>query len=129
MARPKKQISEKLVEDLAGIGCTIPEIAKVAGCSESTIKRRFAPILEKGRAKLKTSIRRHQIQVAEKGNVSMLIWLGKNYLGQADSPPPTDVPDNSRVRMPEQIAQAMDQTVPSKPKQEGDTDADQGQSK
>jgi hypothetical protein len=40
--------------------------------------------LTKGRENLKQSLRRWQIQSAQKGNIAMLIWLGKQYLDQSD---------------------------------------------
>lgn len=72
------------VHTLAGIGCTIPEISAVTGHSESSIKRYFGTELIKGRANGHSSLRRMQWQAAQKGNVVMMIWLGKNMLGQAD---------------------------------------------
>lgn len=42
----------------------------------------------------KRSLRRWQMQTAEKGNVAMLIFLGKQYLGQKDNP---DESDNAEV--------------------------------
>ena len=84
MARPKKQIDPKLVESLAAVGCTNIEIATLAGCSDDTLTRRFADILERGSASLKMSLRRKQVTIAQAGNVAMLIWLGKNLLGQTD---------------------------------------------
>jgi len=46
--------------------------------------RKFEKFLTKGRANLKERLKRKQIQVAMQGNVSMLIWLGKQYLEQSD---------------------------------------------
>ena len=37
-------------------------------------------------AKEKIELRKKQWKVAMEGNVQMLIWLGKNILGQKDSP-------------------------------------------
>ena len=88
MARPLAKIDPKQVENLAAIGCTTPEIAAVLECSEDTLERRFAGPLKKGRLKLKTSLRRMQYQAAAAGSIPMLIWLGKNLLGQADQPKP-----------------------------------------
>jgi len=42
--------------------------------------------LTKGRAKGKMRLRQLQWQAAEKGNTSMLIFLGKQMLGQMDNP-------------------------------------------
>lgn len=41
--------------------------------------------IERGRAKGRRSLQAKQFEVAMKGNVSMLIWLGKQLLGQKDS--------------------------------------------
>jgi len=84
MARPQKPINEELVEKLARLGCTGEEIGFVVGVDKSTISRRFATIVAKGGNRLKISIRRMQLKTARKGNVAMQIWLGKQYLGQAE---------------------------------------------
>lgn len=84
MGRPPLDIDPQKVQALAGIWCTNEEIAAVLGCSADTIERRFAGELEKGRATAKMSLRRKQWEVAERGSVPMLIFLGKNYLGQKD---------------------------------------------
>jgi len=84
MARPKKQIDQSMVEKLAMIMCTMNEIASVVGCSVDTLERRFADVIKEGQAKGKTSLRRWQYQAAEKGNTAMLIWLGKQFLGQTE---------------------------------------------
>ena len=83
--RAKKDISiEKQVEKLASYGLTNKEIAEALGFDDSTLKRKFEKFLIKGKGNLKQRLKRKQISVALGGNVSMLIWLGKQYLGQAD---------------------------------------------
>lgn len=84
MARPKLEIDPKLVERLASIQCTNEEIAAACGCSADTIELRFTGELEKGRARGKRSLRRLQYKRAKAGSDTMLIWLGKNVLGQKD---------------------------------------------
>jgi hypothetical protein len=84
MGRPQKKIDPSQVQALAAIGCTVAEIAATLDCSKDTLERRFAAFIEKGRERMKMSLRRHQIKAAEKGNATMLIWLGKQYLGQRD---------------------------------------------
>jgi hypothetical protein len=88
--RPKKQIAltpEQLVTDLAGIFCSAEEIATVLGIARSTLYEKFPDALEKGRASGKESLRRAQFKAALKGNPAVLIWLGKQYLGQTDKLP------------------------------------------
>jgi len=84
MARPLKEIDEGLVENLARIHCTHEEIAAVVGCSTDTLVRRFADLIEQGRQQGKTSLRRKQFEVAMSGDRAMLIWLGKQFLGQTE---------------------------------------------
>lgn len=84
MARPKLEIDGTEVEKLASIGCTTQEIAAFFDCSKDTIENRFSAELAKGRENGKTRLRRLQLQAAQKGNVVMLIWLGKQMLGQKE---------------------------------------------
>lgn len=79
-------IPEEEVVRLAAIGCRDVEIADWFGIVESTLRYNFADCLTKGRSQLNQSLRRKQIDVALSGNAAMLIWLGKNILGQSDSP-------------------------------------------
>src|SRR5690606_6388332 len=91
--RPKAPIDLALVEKLAGIQCTEEEIAAVLEIHPETFRRRkrqepeIAEALERGRSKGRVSLRRAQWKAAEGGNSTMLVWLGKQYLGQRDEPP------------------------------------------
>lgn len=84
MARPKAQVDPNQVEQLGAIGCTNEEIAAYLGVSHDVIERRFECAIKKGRLKGHTSLKRKQYEVAMSGNVGMLIWLGKQYLGQRE---------------------------------------------
>lgn len=44
----------------------------------------FSEYKEQKKEKLRINLRKKQYDVAMAGNVSMLIWLGKNELGQSD---------------------------------------------
>jgi hypothetical protein len=74
------------VELMAQIGSTDREIAEHFGIKDDTLRRNFADYLAKGRSELKQRLRQKQLAVAFEGNPTMLIFLGKNYLGQADTP-------------------------------------------
>ena len=92
MARPKKHnIDTDKIEQLASFGCTNKEIASFFGCSQSLIKKSYSTFLTKGRDKGKIRLRQLQWRAAEKGNVSMLIWLGKQVLDQTDRQEITEV--------------------------------------
>ena len=85
MARPKKyNIDKDKVEQLASFGCSNTEIASFFGCSKDLITKSYSTNVAKGRDKGKIRLRQLQWKAADKGNVTMLIWLGKQVLGQVE---------------------------------------------
>ena len=90
--RPKIEIDWEQFNSLCRLQCTLTEIADYFKCSEATIERRvqeekgrgFAEYFQLKRSGGKISLRRKQYQVAQSGNVTMLIWLGKQWLDQKD---------------------------------------------
>ncbi len=86
MGRPVKEIDEDLLYKLAQIHCTMKEMVDIIGVSEDTLKRRYAGIIDKGKAEGKMRLRRKQIEVAMQANPALLIFLGKSMLGQSETP-------------------------------------------
>ena len=85
MARPKKyNIDTEQVEKLASFGCTNIEIGSFFGCSPDLLEKSYSEFLTKGRDKGKIRLRKLQWKAAEAGSHTMLIWLGKQMLGQTD---------------------------------------------
>jgi hypothetical protein len=90
--RPKIEIDWKNFDKLCTIQCNLEEIAAWFECSVDTIERAvkrekkmgFAEYVTIKRGKGKVGLRRKQYQTAMAGNVTMLIWLGKQELGQKD---------------------------------------------
>jgi|TARA_R100001244_G_scaffold125113_1_gene95066 hypothetical protein len=82
--RPAMDISSDKVEMLASFGCSTVEIAKLHNCSENTIRVRFREEIERGRESMKIKLRQLQWKSCEQGSNAMLIFLGKQYLGQSD---------------------------------------------
>lgn len=82
--RPKKTINPDDVESLAGINCTVAEIAAYFDVDKRTIERRFMPQIIKGRENGRSSLRRLMYAKAKEGNVVMMIWLSKQMLGYSD---------------------------------------------
>jgi hypothetical protein len=80
----KYDIDPEQVEMLAARFWTNVEIASFFGIDEGTIRKGFSDILTKGRAIGKGKLRDLQWSAAEKGNTAILIWLGKQYLGQTE---------------------------------------------
>ena len=89
--RPRKEIDQKLFENLCAIQCTEVDICTALECCEDTLnawckrtyKRTFSETYKSKSQIGKSSLRRTQFKLAEK-NASMAIWLGKQYLGQKD---------------------------------------------
>ena len=82
----KRIVNPEQIYELAAIGCTDSDIARWFDIDESTLKYNFLDIIAKGREEIKMTLRRAQLQVALGGNPTMLIWLGKQLLGQQETP-------------------------------------------
>ena len=92
MPRPLKEIDAKQFEKLCGLQCTKLEICVWFDITDKTLEswckrtygKGFSETFEEKRAAGKISLRRAQYELALKGNATMLIWLGRNYLGQSE---------------------------------------------
>lgn len=90
--RPPKQLDKDTFESLCFIQCTQSEICSVMKTTDKTLNKwcidtygeGFSDTYKKQSEDGKKSLRRLQFDSARKGNVTMLIWLGKQYLGQRD---------------------------------------------
>lgn len=88
--RPPTTIDYETIEKLAMMQATLDEIASFIGFSREGLRKRRAwdeelvAALEKGQDKGKISLRRLQWEQAQQGDRTMLIWLGKQILGQRD---------------------------------------------
>ena len=82
----RKVVFDEDVYKLAAMGCTDKEIATWFDIKDDTLRYNFAEIIAKGREDMKQSLRKAQIRLALSGNATMLIWLGKNILGQSENP-------------------------------------------
>jgi len=90
--RPKYQIDYKTLDDLCKIMCTAEEIASILDIDRDTLtaalKRDghdgFSAYYKKMSSDGKRSLRRVQHEQALKGNTTMMVWLGKQYLDQTD---------------------------------------------
>ena len=88
----KKIVDYTLLDDLCRIQCTAKEIASVLHMSINTLKARieadtgeaYLEYLYKRSMVGRKSLRRKQWAVAMRGDRTMLIWLGKQYLGQVE---------------------------------------------
>ena len=91
-----KQVAGHVVFDLDQIEymarqhCEFKEIAQFYRCHETTVRNRyskdpdFRAAMDRGRFSTIEILRRKQIEQAADGNTQMLIWLGKQILGQTE---------------------------------------------
>lgn len=92
MGRPRIEIDWKEFDKLCGLQCSLEEIAGWFNCSVDTIENRvkevhgitFSEYFAQKRSSGKISLRRKQYELAMSGNATMLLWLGKQYLGQTE---------------------------------------------
>lgn len=84
MARPKIEIDEVLLAEMAEEGCKIGLIATYLGVSEDTIKRRYAALYEKARSRFLRELAQNQLTAAKTGSAPMLKWLGQQHLDQKE---------------------------------------------
>jgi hypothetical protein len=90
MAKVEKRsykLDLEMIGKLASIMCSYEEIAMIMDTSVDNLKKRYKEVIEKGRGEGKKSLRRAQYEKAvHDKDVRMLIFLGKNYLDQKDTP-------------------------------------------
>lgn len=118
MGRPRKEIDQKSFESLCGLQCTLEEICGFFDVSDKTLdawckrtyKACFSEVFRQKRGTGKISLRRSQFRLAEK-NANMAIWLGKQYLGQKDSPSDDD---NAGVENMEALADVIQRPAPNR---------------
>ena len=93
MGRPLKEIDRTQFEKLCGMFCKKREIWSFFDVSEDTLEkwikrnydgRTFTEVYEEKSDLGRISLRRAQFQKAMDGNVPLLIWMGKQHLGQMD---------------------------------------------
>lgn len=86
IGRAKTVIPEEQVLELSKLHCTSKEMAEFFEVPLSTFTDNFRDIITKGRLETKQRLRAAQLKLALNGDRTMLIWLGKNILGQMEQP-------------------------------------------
>ena len=88
--KPKVEFDLKDLRELAATGNTNRTIARLLHVSEATLQARIADTpevsdaIDLGKAELERDLRTAQVKYAKKGHGTMLVWLGKQVLGQRD---------------------------------------------
>lgn len=99
------------IESLASYGLKNKEIADLYNLNETTLGIKYKDELIKGRANLRMSLRKKQLQVAYQGNVTMLIWLGKQYLDQVDRINDSGLTETETAKLKEFIQMQMQESL------------------
>ena len=89
--RPRTEFDLAEVKSLGVVHCSYEEMASLLGVGIATIHRHmededseFRKAYKNGQSKGRRNLRSKQFELAFAGDKTMLIWLGKQYLGQAD---------------------------------------------
>ncbi len=88
LGRPLQTFTKAQINKIGGLafkGCQNTTISHIIGCDKNTLKKYLSQLLTKKRAERKAWLREVQAKRAEKdASSAMVIFLGKNELGQAD---------------------------------------------
>ena len=87
MARPRKQFTEEQMAEITEMAlnnCHIDTIGLALGIAKNTLIRRFGTFISQKRAEGRTELSKQQKDKCAKGDTTMLIWRGKQDLGQTD---------------------------------------------
>jgi hypothetical protein len=90
IGRNKTVIPEEEVAQLSQYHCTNKEMADFYNVPLQTFMDNFRDIIDKNRIITKQRLRKTQLDLALKGDKTMLIWLGRNILGQTENPVNTE---------------------------------------
>jgi len=85
--RPPHTYTEDQINQMSQLalsGCQNNTIASIMEIDKDTMLVHFKQLLTKKRCERKYNLRKQQDAAAKKGNPALLIFLGKNELGQAD---------------------------------------------
>lgn len=94
VGRPRIELDPKQAKIFGYFRATYQTMAEQIGCSHDTIQREmdrensdFASEYKKGFSGMKMKLSEAQVKTAiEDRNPTLLVWLGKQYLGQKDVP-------------------------------------------
>lgn len=88
--RPPVEIDLKKVELLAQLYATDTEIAISLGVSRNSVKRvkkkkAYQEAIERGKVRAALGVRKAQFDAVLAGDRTMLVWMGKQILGQSEN--------------------------------------------
>lgn len=92
LGRPEKELDWHLLDSILQYGAKLIDCAEICKMSEDSIQRKikenfdctFSRYRDMKMSKTRVKLMQKQIESALAGNPVMLIWTGKQYLGQVD---------------------------------------------
>lgn len=72
------------VESLSAMGASQESIADFLSIDDETLRTHYSSALKQGGSRVSNRLRIMQLKKAYSGNTGMLIWLGKQLLGQSE---------------------------------------------
>ncbi len=92
VGRPEKEIDWKLLDSILQFGARLIDCSEMLDMSDDSIQRKiqdahgctFSEYRERKMSKMRMRLLQKQFDVAMAGNTALLIWLGKQHLGQTD---------------------------------------------
>lgn len=90
--RPPTEINWEALDGVLQLGARLIDCVDLVGVSDVTIQNKikekygltFSEYRELKMSKMRMKLLQKQYEVAMNGNVALLIWLGKQHLGQSD---------------------------------------------
>jgi len=116
VGRPRIELDPKQAKIFGYFRATYDTMAEQIGCHVDTIraamqdnKSEFSKAYKNGFSSMKMKLSEAQVKTAiEEHNPTLLVWLGKQYLGQKDIPDGESFPAVTIVLKPKQLAESDD---------------------
>lgn len=92
VGRPEKEFDWKVLDSILQFGANLIDCSELLDVSEDTVQRKikseygctFSEYRTKKMGRMRVKLLQKQYEMAQNGNVALLIWLGKQHLGQSD---------------------------------------------
>jgi len=106
IGRPKKELDWKLIDSILQFGARLIDCSEMCEMSDDSIQKRireeynctFSEYRDRKMSKMRMKLLQKQYDVAMQGNVALLIWLGKQHLGQQDKQEVTSFVNEIKIK-------------------------------
>lgn len=82
--RPPMEIDVEKLKEFLAVNMPVRRIAHYFNCTPETLYNKFRDLIVQSNVDYEYGLRLAQLRAANDGNPTMLIWLGKQVLGQSD---------------------------------------------